>query len=81
MTSPGAHRATVRHASNAGRISQASTAGIAPRAHSLTVVTRQAGAGMFGKVRVMVMDAPRHVVIFENGKRFRLFPVVVGSKS
>lgn len=33
---------------------------------------------VFGKVRVMIMDAPRHIVICENGRRFRLFPVVIG---
>ena len=31
---------------------------------------------MFGKVRVMVTECPRFVVIFDNGKRTRLFPVV-----
>jgi hypothetical protein len=41
-------------------------------------VKRAGGAAMFGKVRVMITDAPRHIVVFENGKRTRLFPVVAG---
>lgn len=42
------------------------------------MMTRQ---NAYGKVRVQITDAPRHIVMFDNGKRTRLFPVVVGQAS
>ena len=35
---------------------------------------------MFGKVRVMVTGCPRFIVIFDNGKRTRLYPVIAGRR-
>ena len=45
----------------------------------LAPVAREGGA-MFGKVRVMVTDCPRFIVIFDNGKRTRLYPVIAGRR-
>ena len=55
-------------------------AGDRPRWLVTSRTSGREGGAMFGKVRVMVTDCPRFIVIFDNGKRTRLYPVIAGRR-